>query len=44
DTDGSWRDLLARLPNDAPRGIEFPLQGDDLEAVTRHYVNILRAE
>ncbi|MDU7769346.1 MAG: sugar phosphate isomerase/epimerase, partial [Serratia marcescens] len=44
DTDGSWRDLLARLPHDAPRGIEFPLQGDDLEAVTRHYVNILRAE
>ncbi len=44
DTDGSWRDLLARLPHDVPRGIEFPLQGDDLEAVTRHYVNILRAE
>lgn len=44
DTDGSWRDLLARLPHEAPRGIEFPLQGDDTEAVTRHYVNILRAE
>lgn len=44
DTDGSWRDLLARLPLDAPRGIEFPLQGDSLEAVTRHYVNLLRAE
>lgn len=29
DTDGSWRDLLARLPHEAPRGIEFPLQGDD---------------
>lgn len=44
DTDGSWRGLLARLPLDAPRGIEFPLQGDSLEAVTRHYVNLLRAE
>lgn len=44
DTDGSWRDLLARLPLDAPRGIEFPLQGDSLEAVTRHYVNLLRVE
>lgn len=44
DSDGSWRDLLARLPLDAPRGIEFPLQGDSLEAVTRHYVNLLRAE
>lgn len=44
DTDGSWRELLARLPLDAPRGIEFPLQGDSLEAVTRHYVNLLRAE
>ncbi|MEE4408827.1 MULTISPECIES: sugar phosphate isomerase/epimerase family protein [unclassified Serratia (in: enterobacteria)] len=44
DTDGSWRDLLARLPLAAPRGIEFPLQGDSLEAVTRHYVNLLRAE
>ena len=33
DTDGSWRDLLARLPHEAPRGIEFPLQGDDTEAV-----------
>lgn len=44
DTDGSWRTLLARLPQDVPRGIEFPLQGDSLEAVTRHYVNLLRAE
>ncbi|GAA3598596.1 sugar phosphate isomerase/epimerase [Gibbsiella greigii] len=44
ETDGSWRNLLALLPQDAPRGIEFPLQGDDLVAVTRHYVNLLRAE
>lgn len=25
-----------------PRGVEFPLEGDDLNAVTRHYVNLLR--
>ncbi|CAI1773567.1 sugar phosphate isomerase/epimerase family protein [Serratia fonticola] len=44
DTDGSWREVLARLPQDVPRGIEFPLQGSDLEAVTRHYVDMLRRE
>jgi sugar phosphate isomerase/epimerase len=44
DSDGSWRSLLARLPHDVPCGIEFPLQGDNLEAVTRHYVDLLRAE
>ncbi|MGL4201150.1 MAG: sugar phosphate isomerase/epimerase, partial [Enterobacter roggenkampii] len=32
------------LPADAPRGIEFPLEGADLTAVTRHYVNLLREE
>lgn len=44
DSDGSWRALLARLPSEVPRGIEFPLQGDNLQAVTRHYVDVLRAE
>lgn len=44
DSDGSWRELLTRLPQDVPRGIEFPLQGDSLEDVTRYYVNLLRAE
>lgn len=44
DTEGGWRLLLARLPQDAPRGIEFPLQGVSLEEVTRHYVNLLRTE
>jgi sugar phosphate isomerase/epimerase len=44
DTDGSWRAVLGRLPQDVPRGIEFPLQGSDLEAVTRHYVDVLRGE
>ncbi|QCR34594.1 sugar phosphate isomerase/epimerase [Nissabacter sp. SGAir0207] len=43
-SDGQWRELLDRLPAHAPRGIEFPLEGDDLIAVTRHYVELLRAE
>lgn len=44
DSDGSWRTLLQQLPANAPRGIEFPLAGDDLVAVTRHYVNLLSEE
>lgn len=43
DSDGSWRPVLSALPQDAPRGIEFPLEGTDLLAVTRHYVDLLRA-
>ncbi|MBW7984229.1 sugar phosphate isomerase/epimerase family protein [Enterobacillus tribolii] len=42
-SDGSWKPLLEMLPGNVMRGIEFPLQGDDLTAVTRHYVNLLRA-
>lgn len=42
--DERWLDLLGQLPADAPRGIEFPLEGADLTAVTRHYVNLLREE
>jgi hypothetical protein len=42
--DARWLDLLGQLPADAPRGIEFPLEGADLTAVTRHYVNLLREE
>lgn len=43
-TDTRWMELLNQLPTDAPRGIEFPLEGADLTAVTRHYVNLLREE
>jgi sugar phosphate isomerase/epimerase len=43
EADDSWRSLLNALPADAPRGIEFPLEGADLLAVTRHYVDLLRA-
>ena len=42
--DARWLDLLGQLPADVPRGIEFPLEGADLTAVTRHYVNLLREE
>lgn len=42
--DPRWLALLAMLPSAAPRGIEFPLQGDDLTTVTRRYVDGLRKE
>ena len=42
--DARWLALLDNLPADAPRGIEFPLVGDDLTAVTRHYVDLLRED
>ncbi len=41
-SDGSWKDLLAMLPTDVPRGIEFPLEGDDLTDITRYYVTKLK--
>ena len=44
EADNSWRELIKLLPGDVPRGIEFPLQGNDLTAVTRHYVDLLREE
>ncbi len=40
--DTLWRETLALLPADVARGIEFPLEGEDLVAVTRHYVDLLR--
>jgi sugar phosphate isomerase/epimerase len=44
DAEPRWLELLKNLPADAPRGIEFPLEGRDLTAVTRYYVNLLREE
>lgn len=44
DAEPRWLELLNSLPADVPRGIEFPLEGRDLTAVTRHYVNLLREE
>lgn len=40
--DPRWLALLNALPVDVPRGIEFPLEGQDLTAVTRRYVDLLR--
>ncbi|BDG82573.1 MULTISPECIES: sugar phosphate isomerase/epimerase family protein [Citrobacter] len=42
--DPRWLALLNALPVDVPRGIEFPLEGQDLTAVTRRYVDLLREE
>ncbi|MBF8465273.1 sugar phosphate isomerase/epimerase [Klebsiella oxytoca] len=39
-----WLALLNNLPADAPRGIEFPLTGHNLTAVTRRYVKLLRED
>lgn len=44
EADPHWLALLKTLPNDVPRGIEFPLEGQDLVAVTRRYVELLREE
>jgi sugar phosphate isomerase/epimerase len=38
-----WRATLCALPADVPRAIEYPLVGDDLEAVTRRALQTLRA-
>lgn len=37
-----WRSVLRALPDDCPRAIEYPLQGDDLLSVTRKHVEALR--
>ena len=44
EADPRWLELLNTLPIDVPRGIEFPLEGADLTAVTRRYVDLLRKE
>lgn len=36
-----WRAVLAHMPAAVPRAIEYPLQGDDLQDVTAHQVNLL---
>ncbi|HEC8324228.1 TPA: xylose isomerase [Providencia rettgeri] len=42
DSDGTWKEVLNALPNNVPRGIEFPLEGHDLRAVTEYYVSLLK--
>ncbi|TKI07272.1 sugar phosphate isomerase/epimerase family protein [Martelella alba] len=39
--DEDWRHLLSLLPDNVPRGIEFPLYGEDLAAVTKEFVQLL---
>jgi len=41
-SDPSWSQLLERLPDNVPRGIEFPLTGNDLAAETRRFVTLLQ--
>jgi sugar phosphate isomerase/epimerase len=36
-----WCQLLAYMPDAVPRAVEYPLQGEDLLAVTRQQVDIL---
>lgn len=38
-----WRTVLRAMPADVPRAIEYPLAGDDLLAVTRREVGLVRA-
>ena len=38
----AWRAILRTLPGGVPRAIEYPLIGDDLQAVTQHELAVLR--
>ncbi|HZY16955.1 MAG TPA: TIM barrel protein [Ramlibacter sp.] len=42
DSAAPWRSVLRQLPRGLPWAIEYPLQGDDLAAVTRAQVQLLR--
>jgi hypothetical protein len=43
DSAAPWRAVLRALPADVPRAIEYPLAGDDLLAVTRDQVALVRS-
>jgi sugar phosphate isomerase/epimerase len=43
DSAAPWRAVLRALPADAPRAIEYPLAGDDLDAIVRREIGVLRA-
>jgi sugar phosphate isomerase/epimerase len=43
DSAAPWRAVLRALPADVPHAIEYPLVGDDLEAVTRAQIAFIRA-
>jgi sugar phosphate isomerase/epimerase len=38
-----WRAVLRALPANVPHAIEYPLIGDDLLAVTRQQIDLIRA-
>jgi sugar phosphate isomerase/epimerase len=42
DSQAPWRAVLRALPRGVPRAIEYPLVGDDLTAVTRREIGVLR--
>ncbi|WP_427914509.1 sugar phosphate isomerase/epimerase family protein [Ramlibacter sp. MMS24-I3-19] len=42
DSAAPWRTILRAMPRSVPWAIEYPLQGDDLVAVTREQVRSLR--
>ena len=42
DSSAPWRAVLRALPADVPHAIEYPLIGDDLLAVTRQQIDIIR--
>lgn len=45
--DAAWRELLAILPTDIPRAIEFPLEGNDFTgtaATAAKYIQLLQEE
>ena len=43
DSVAPWRAVLRALPADVPRAIEYPLVGDDLQAVTRGQITLIRS-
>lgn len=43
DSVAPWRAVLRALPVDVPRAIEYPLIGDDLLAVTREQIALIRS-
>ena len=43
DSVAPWRAVLRALPADVPHAIEYPLVGDDLEAVVRTQIDFIRA-
>ncbi|MNR43627.1 hypothetical protein D3C85_1622680 [compost metagenome] len=42
--DSAWRELLAILPTDIPRAIEFPLEGKDFTGTAAEYIQLLQEE